>query len=113
LIRRTPGQARSIRLAIPYETLPPLQSGSVSGSTRLHALQTERSQPADTKAIILRLGKIQIDALFAQKTQHTLDEANFISLLDAVIESFTRAGVNARTVDKLRDYAGTQHKRYR
>ena len=112
LISRTPGQARSIRLAIPYETLPPLQSGSVSASTRLPARQTERSQPADTEAIMLRLGKIQIDALFAQRTRHTLGEAKFISLLDAVIGSFTHAEVNARTVDELREYACTQHERY-
>jgi repressor LexA len=112
LISRTPGQARSIRLAIPYETLPPLQSGSVSASTRLPARQTEGSQPADTEAIMLRLGKIQIDALFAQKTRHTLGEAKFISLLDAVIGSFTHAEVNARMVDELRDYARTQYERY-
>ena len=44
LISRTPGQARSIRLAMPYETLPPLQSGSVSASTRLPVRQTEGRQ---------------------------------------------------------------------
>ncbi len=112
LIRRTPGQARSIRLAIPYETLPPLQSGSVSARNPVPVRPTEGRQSSDTDAILLRLGQIQIDALSAQKTRHALDEDKFISLLDAVIESFTRAGVNARTVDELSDYASKQHERH-
>ena len=105
LISRTPGQARSIRLAMPYETLPPLQSGSVSASTRLPVRQTEGRQPADTKAIMLRLGKIQIDALFAQKDRNPLDDAKFIPLLNTVIESFARAGLSARRINELRRHA--------
>jgi hypothetical protein len=105
LISRTPGQARSIRLAIPYEILPPLQSGSVSASTRLPVRQTEKRQLADTEAIMLRLGKIQIDELFAHQNRHPLDDVNFIPLLDAVIESFACARLCTRRVNELRRHA--------
>lgn len=105
LISRTPGQARSIRLSIPPETLQPLQRASASIGIHPSVRQTESQPPADTEAAMLLLGKIQIDALFAHKDHNPLDDAKFIPLLDTVIESFARAGLSARRINELRRHA--------
>ena len=105
LISRTPGQARSIRLTLPPERLPPLQRSSSSAGTQPPVRQTESQQPTSTEAAMLLLGKIQIDALFTQKDRNPLDDAKFIPLLNTVIESFARAGLSARRINELRRHA--------
>jgi len=105
LISRTPGQARSIRLTLPPERLPPLQRSSSSAGTQPPVRQTESQQPTSTEAAMLLLGKIQIDALFPHKDRNPLDDAKFLPLLDTVIESFARAGLSARRINELRRHA--------
>src|SRR5271166_2339767 len=53
LISRTPGQARSIRLTLPPETLPPLHRSSSSTGTQPPVRQTESKQPTSTEAAML------------------------------------------------------------
>lgn len=105
LITRAPGQARSIRLVLPSEILPPLSAASVSTDAPLSVRQTQGQQPTDTEADLLRFGKIQIEDLFAYYGRNSLDDSEFIPLLDSLIESFARAGLSAGQVKELRRQA--------
>jgi len=105
LIIRAPGQARSIKMTLSPEKLPPLPDLSASTGTPLPVRQTEGQQPKDTEATLLRLGKIQIEDLFAYYDQNSLDDSEFIPLLDILIESFARAGLSAVRVKELRRHA--------
>jgi hypothetical protein len=112
LITRTPGQARSIRLTLPPEKLPPLQGASATTGTHPPVHQTEGQQLTDTEAAILRLGKVQIEDLFAHIDQNPLDDSEFIPLLHTLIESFAHAGLNALPVKELRRHACELYHRY-
>jgi hypothetical protein len=59
--------------------------------------QAESQQPADSEAALLRLGKIQIEELFAHYDRNHLDDSEFIPLLDTLIQSFSRAGLGLLT----------------
>ena len=103
LITRAPGQARSIKPTLPPEKLPPLPGASTG--TPLPVRQTEGQQPTDTEAAVLRLGKIQMKDLFVHYDLNSLDDSEFIPLLDTLIESFARAGLSALAVKELRRQA--------
>jgi DNA-binding MarR family transcriptional regulator len=106
MITRTPGVARSIRLNVSPENLPPLKSGAATATiplpTEHHA---EEQQPADTEAAVVRLGRIQMEDLFAHYHQNSLDDSEFMPLLDTLIGSFARAGLGALAVKELRRHA--------
>jgi hypothetical protein len=101
LITREPGQARSIRLVLPSEILPTLSGASASTGAPLPVWQTQGQQPTDTEAALLRLGKIQLEDLFAYYDHNSLDDSEFIPLLDTLIESFARAGLSEVRVKEL------------
>jgi hypothetical protein len=105
LITRTPGQARSIRLTLPPEKLPPLRCASASTGTQPPVHPTEGEQLTDTEAAMLRLGKVQIEDLLAHTARNPLDDSEFIPLLDTLIESFARTGLSALLVKDLRRHA--------
>jgi DNA-binding MarR family transcriptional regulator len=102
LITRTPGMARSIRLKLPPEQLPPLREAITMATIQPPVCQIENQYDADHGAAMLRLGKIQIDDLFAHNAQHPLDDSEFIPLLEMLMESFSRAGLGAAQVKELR-----------
>ena len=118
LITRTPGQARSIRLTLPPEKLPPLPGASASASASASAgiqppvRQSKGQQSTDTEAALLRLGKVQIEDLFAHNDRNPLDDSEFIPLLDTLIESFASAGLSALAVKNLRRHACGIYHRY-
>lgn len=112
LITRIPGKARSIRLAIPPEKLPPLPGASGSAGIRPSVRHAEDQQSTDTEAALLRLGKVQIEDLFAHNDRNPLDDSEFIPLLDTLIESFARAGLNALAVKSLRRHVCEIYHRY-
>ena len=103
LITRTPGEARSIKLRVPPEELPVLHSALAGKSIGQPATQTQ-GQTAE-HAALLRLGKIQLDNVFAFQDRHHFDDSEFIPLLDMLIESFVRVHVSAQFVNDLRCYA--------
>jgi len=103
LITRAPGQARSIKMTLSPEKLPPLPGASTG--TPLPVLQTQGQQPTDTEAALLRLGKIQIKDLFVHYGRNSLDDSEFIPLLDTLIESFARGGLSEVRVKELRRHA--------
>lgn len=106
LITRTPGVARSIRLNLPPENLPPLKGNAATATIPLPpAHRAEGQQPADAEAALARLGRIQIEDLFAYYHQTSLDDSEFMPLLDTLIESFARAGLSALAVKELRRHA--------
>src|SRR5216684_5876313 len=78
LINRVPGQPRSISLRLLPETLPSLRGTGVSST-----IPAQRSSPGqldetlDVKAMLLRLGRIQLDDLFAHKGEQLLNDAEF------------------------------------
>jgi repressor LexA len=105
LISRTPGQARSIRLILPPESLPPLPGSSATASKPAAGDQPQDQHLTTTEVALLRLGKIQIDDVFAHNHRHPSDDSEFIPLLDTLIESFVRAGLSALAVKELRRHA--------
>jgi hypothetical protein len=105
LITRVPGEARSIRLKLPPEKLPPLQGTATTTNIPSTVRQAGDQQPTDTEAAILHLGKIQVEDFFAYNNRNPLDDSEFIPLLDTLIQSFARAGLSALRVKELRRYA--------
>jgi hypothetical protein len=112
LITRIPGEARSIRLAVPPEKLPPLPGASGSAGIQPSVRQAEGQQSTDTEAALLRLGKVQIEDLFAHNDRNPLDDSEFIPLLATLIASFARAGLSALAVKSLRRHACEIYHRY-
>jgi DNA-binding MarR family transcriptional regulator len=112
LITRIPGQARSIRLTLPPEKLPPLQDASATTGTQPPVHQTEGQQLSDTETAILRLGKVQIEDLFSHIDRNPLDDSEFIPLLDTLIVSFARAGLSTLRIRELRRHACELYHRY-
>lgn len=51
------------------------------------------------------LGKMQIGDIFAYYYQNSLDDSEFIPLLDILIKSFVRAGLGASRVKELHHHA--------
>ena len=105
LITRTLGEARSIRLNHSPENLPPLQGVVTTAKFPPPVHHAESQQPADAQTALARLGRIQIEDLFAHNHQNPLDDSEFIPLLDTLIESFARAGLSALAVKELRRQA--------
>ena len=54
---------------------------------------------------ILSLGKIQIDELFQWYHKVTMDDSDFIPILDVIIEAFKYAGSPAAVIGELRSHA--------
>ncbi len=63
------------------------------------------AQSADAEAALARLGSIQIEDLFAYYHHNQLDDAEFIPLLDTLVESFAHAGLSEMAVLELRGHA--------
>jgi len=105
LITRAPGEARSIKLKLPPEKLPPLRGIAATTTVQPPSRQPDGQQSADQGAALLRLGKVQLDDLFAHNDRHPLDDSEFIPLLDTLIESFARTGLSALRVKELRRHA--------
>jgi len=76
--------------------------------------QATKSIPlsADEQAALTRLGRIQIEYLFAHNTQNPLNDAEFIPLLNTLIESFVRAGLSAMRCKELRRLCCELHHQY-
>ena len=114
LINRVPGQPRSISLRLLPETLPSLRGAGVSSA--IPAQRPSPGQPDETlevNAMLLRLGRIQLDDLFAHKGEHPVDDADSVRLLNVLIQPFVRSGVGAPLVQRLRRHACNLFHRYR
>jgi hypothetical protein len=112
LIGRTPGTTRSIRLRLPPGELPVLHGAGAVANIPPPARQSEHRQPDDAQATLVQLGKIQIEDLFAHHSRNPLDDSEYLPLLDTLIESFARAGLNALRVQELRRHACELYHRY-
>jgi|HubBroStandDraft_4_1064222.scaffolds.fasta_scaffold362108_2 hypothetical protein len=114
LITRAPGQPRSIALRLPPQELPPLHGRSANTSIPppAPAHQAEGEQSTNTEAALLRLGKIQLEDWFAYNDRKLLDDSEFVSILDLLIESFADAGLGAPLVQHLRRYGCELYHRF-
>jgi len=112
LITRTPGEARSIRLTLPPEKIPPLEGAFAPTGAPPPVYQQEGHNSTETGAALLRLGKNQIKDLFAHNDRNPLDDSEFIPLLDMLIEPFVRAGLSPLQVNELRRHACELYHRY-
>lgn len=105
LITRTPGEARSLRLKLAVEKLPSLHPMASPIIVPQPTRRSEGQAPADTEAALLRLGRVQLEDLFECKNQISLDDSQFVPLLDTLIETFARAGLSAPLAKELRHHA--------
>lgn len=112
LIARTPGEARSIQLRLPPGELPTLWGAAATANIPSPARQTEDQQLGDAQAALVHLGKIQIEDLFAHNSRNPLDDSEHLPLLDTLIESFGRAGLDAIRVRELCRHACELYHRY-
>ena len=104
MITHTPGVARNIGLNVSPENLPPLKGGAATATIPFPAAHhAEEQQPADTEAAVVRLGRIQMEDLFAHYHQNSLDDSEFMPL-DTLIGSFARAGLTALAVKEPRQH---------
>jgi hypothetical protein len=81
LINRVPGKPRSISLRLLPEALPPFRGTGVS-STIPRPSPGQPDETLDVNVMLLRLGRIQLDDLFAHKGEHPVDNADFVPLLN-------------------------------
>ncbi len=116
-ITRVPGQARSIAVRLAPETLPPLQGAgatavisppAASGLAESGHAGTGSGEPA-----FLRLGRAQLEDLFAYNARNPIGESDFVRLLDVLVESFAHAGSGAGLVQRLRRHACGLYHRHR
>jgi repressor LexA len=105
LISRVPGQARSITLRLLAEELPPLRGATATATIHPPPSKTENHPAKDTETILLRFGKSQLEHWFGYNGHKPLDDSQFVSLLDMVIDSFAHAGLSATPVQQLRRHA--------
>lgn len=56
-------------------------------------------------ALIVRVGKAQIDAMFRRVEQCAIDDSEFIPLVEVVLDAFEAAGVKPDAVEELWEYA--------
>jgi hypothetical protein len=113
LITRVPGQARSIRLRLPPEALPPLRGAAATASIHPPPPQTENPPVTDTETLLLHFGKSQIEHWFRYNDQNPLDDSHFVPLLDMLIDSFAHAGLPAAAIQQLRRHACEVYQRHR
>lgn len=62
----------------------------------------------DGKALLLALGETQIDAMFKMQLSDsalTLDDSEFVPLVEMILRTFEGAGIDAAGVEQLWDYA--------
>jgi hypothetical protein len=99
-------------LRLPPGELPVLHGAGAVANIPPPARQSEHRQPDDAQATLVQLGKIQIEDLFAHHSRNPLDDSEYLPLLDTLIESFARAGLNALRVQELRRHACELYHRY-
>jgi DNA-binding MarR family transcriptional regulator len=102
LISRVPGEARSIRLKLLPEELPALRGMGAAAMSQPPVQQIENCPDPGHEAVLVGLGKIQINDLFAHNARNPLDDSEFIPLLDTLINSFANAGLGVAHVKELR-----------
>jgi len=60
----------------------------------------------DGTTLLIRLGKAQIDAMFARQRQGpAIDDADFLPLVEAVLTAFEAAEADITVVEELWEYA--------
>jgi repressor LexA len=106
-ITRVPGQARSIALRLPPEALPPLQAVGVGAVIPPPPPAPGLAGTGNDELAFLRLGKRQLEDLFAYHARNPLGESGTVQLLDVLVESFAHAGLGARLVHDLCRHACT------
>lgn len=60
---------------------------------------------ASIKETLVELGKAQVDAMFARQDEHTIDNSEFIPLLETVLRAFESHGSEPAVAEELWDYA--------
>jgi repressor LexA len=112
LISRVPGQARSIALRLPSETLPPLQGTTATATIHPPPAETGNCPATDMETTLLRFGKAQLEHWFNYNDQQPLDDSEFVPLLDMLIDSFAHGGLSATRVEQLRRHACETYDHY-
>ena len=57
------------------------------------------------RAMLLTLGKAQIDAMFARQDDYPIDDSEFLPLVEAVLDAFETSGVGDDVGDEIWEYA--------
>jgi hypothetical protein len=56
-------------------------------------------------AVLLALGKAQVDAMFRRQEAHATDDSEFLTLLEVVLNAFETAGIAKGVVEQVWGYA--------
>lgn len=64
------------------------------------------------EGLILRLGKAQVEAMFARQDEGpVLDDSEFLPLVESVLTAFEAAGFDAGVAEELWEYASSRYDR--
>jgi hypothetical protein len=56
-------------------------------------------------AVLLALGKAQVDAMFRRQEAHAIDDSEFLPLLEVVLNAFETTGIEKGVVEEVWEYA--------
>ena len=60
---------------------------------------------AELHAVLLALGKAQVDAMFRRQDVHAVDDSEFVPLLETVLTAFETTGVGKDVAEEVWEYA--------
>ena len=56
-------------------------------------------------AVLLALGKAQVDGMFRRQEVHAVDDSEFLPLVEVVLDAFETVGIDKRIVEEVWEYA--------
>jgi hypothetical protein len=62
-------------------------------------------------AVLLALGKAQVDAMFRRQEAHATDDSEFLPLLEVVLNAFDTAGIEKEVVEEVWEHAFAEYDR--
>ncbi len=60
---------------------------------------------AELNAVLLALGKAQVDAMFRRQETHAVDDSEFVPLLETVLTAFETTGIEKDVAEEVWEYA--------
>lgn len=57
------------------------------------------------RAMLLKLGKAQIDAMFARQDDYPIDDSEFLPLVEGALDAFETSGVGGDVKEEIWEYA--------
>lgn len=106
-IRRTLNESyKRAKKAFGIITVLP-EGSQVPAPTKIAELEDRRggTTAADASAIVLALGKAQVDTMFRRQADHAVDDSEFLPLVEAVLTAFEMVGIDEDVAEGVWEHA--------